>query len=68
MNFSGGPLDKEGAIGKNFSADGSVSRTFQELAKNEQRGGSLFCLGLLLVIACKDQNATIYKSHGKETV
>jgi len=38
MIFSGRPLDKEGAIGKNFNADGTGGRTFQELAKkNEQR-------------------------------
>lgn len=33
----GGPLDKEGAIGKHFNADGAIGGTFQELAKkNEQ--------------------------------
>jgi hypothetical protein len=37
MNFSEGPLDKDGAIGKNFNADGTVGGTFQELEKkNEQ--------------------------------
>jgi hypothetical protein len=33
----GGPLDKEGIIGKHFNADGSIGGKFQQLAeKNEQ--------------------------------
>lgn len=34
----GGPLDKEGAIGKNFKADGAIGGTIQEKLANKNEG------------------------------